>query len=80
MSFVNKCTQQVSRTLKNRVGFSIGPPKEVIFRPDLSLQVSVLIIYWHCFQVSFARAQLVENRICRKKDPRLLSEKISGIC
>ena len=36
--------------------------REVIFRPDLSLQVRNLIIYWHCFQVSFARAQLVKKR------------------
>ena len=31
------------------------------FRPDLSLQVIVFIIYWHCFQVSFARAQLAKK-------------------
>ena len=27
----------------------------------LSLQVSVLVIHWHCFQVSYARAQLAEK-------------------
>ena len=39
----------------------MGLPKEVIFRPDFSLQVIVFIIHWHCFQVSFARAQLAKK-------------------
>ena len=44
-----------------REGFQIGPQKEVIFPPDLSLQVIVFIIQGHCFQVSFARAQLAKQ-------------------
>ena len=33
----------------------------LIDSPILCLQVSVLIIHWHCFQVSFARAQLAKD-------------------
>ena len=31
------------------------------FISKLCLQVSVLIIHWHCFQVSYARAQLAKD-------------------
>ena len=62
-SIVYKYTLQVSRTLKTEKAFKQGlkynrfPPK-ILF-----LQVSVLIIHWHCFQVSYARAHLAVKKI-----------------
>ena len=32
-----------------------------ISSPDLCLQLSVLIIHWHCFKVSYARAHLAKR-------------------
>ena len=44
------------------------------FSPQiLSLKLSVLIIHWHCFQVSNTGAQLAKKN-CIKKNARLLSE------
>ena len=34
----------------------------------MCLQVSVLIIYWHCFQVSYARAQLAKDINLHQKE------------
>ena len=34
----------------------------------LCLQVSVLIIHWHCFQVSYARAQLAKDITLHQKE------------
>ena len=42
----------------------MGLQMSQIFPQILCLQVSVLIILWHCFQVSYARAQLVKQRNC----------------
>ena len=51
------------------------------FSPQiLCLQVSVLIIHWHCFQVSNARAQLAKKINLHQRNSQLLSEEISGIC
>ena len=48
---VNLHILQVSRTFKTS--------KAIKFCPQiLCLQVSVLVIHWHCFQVSYASAQL----------------------
>ena len=57
-SIVNKYTLQVSRTLKTRKAFKQGLKYDQFFPQILCLQVSVLVIHWHCFQVSYARPHL----------------------
>ena len=60
-SIVKKYSLKVSRTLKTGKAFKQGL-KHNQFPPQiLCLQVSVLIIHWHCFQVSYARAQLAKD-------------------
>ena len=48
------------------------PPPKI-----LCLQLSVLIIHWHCFQVSYASDNLSKKLICIQKHSPLLSEEIS---
>ena len=49
-SIVNKYTLQVSRTLKTRKAFKQGLKYDQ-FSPQIScLQLSVLIIHWHCLK------------------------------
>ena len=58
-SIVNKNTLQVSRILKTGKAFKQGLKYNQFSHQInfLCLQVSVLIIHWHCFQVSYACAQ-----------------------
>ena len=60
-SIVNKYTLQVSRTLKTGKAFKWGLKYDQFFPQILCLQVNVLIIHWHCFQVSNARAHLAKR-------------------
>ena len=56
----------------------MGLQMSQIFLPDFVLQVNVLIIPWHCFQASYARAQLLQKLICIQKVPWLLSGHVEG--
>ena len=60
-SIANKYTQQVSRTLKTEKAFKKGLKYNQFSPQVLCLQVSVLIIHWHCFQVSYARAHVAKS-------------------
>ena len=60
-SIVNKYTLQVSRTLKTGKAFKQGLKYDQFFPKIFCLQVSVLIIHWHCFQVSYARGHLAKR-------------------
>ena len=60
-SISNKYTPQVSRTLKTEKAFKYGLKHGQFFHQIFCLQVSVLIIHWHCFQVSYARAHLAKR-------------------
>ena len=60
-SIVNKYTLQASRTLKTEKTFKQGLKYNQFFPQFLCLQVSVLIIHWHCFQESNARAHLAKK-------------------
>ena len=60
-SIVKKYSLQVSRTLKTGKAFKQGLKQNQFSPQILCLQVSVLIIHWHCFQVSYARAQLAKD-------------------
>ena len=80
-SIANKYTLQVSRTLETGKAFKYGLRYNQFFPQILCLQVSILIIQWHCFQVSYARTHLAKrDKFASKKTFRLLSEEISGIC
>ena len=61
-SIVNKYTLQDSRTLKTGKAYKQGLKCDQFFPQILCLQVRVLIIHWHCFQVSYARAHLAKNK------------------
>ena len=56
-SIANKYTLQVSRTLKSGKAFKQDLKYNQFLPQILGLQVNVLIIHWHCFQVLYARAQ-----------------------
>ena len=60
-SIVNKYTLQVSRTLKTGKALKKDLKYDQFFPQILCLQASVLIIYWHCFQVSYAHAHLAKS-------------------
>ena len=60
-SIVYKYTLQVLRTLKTEKAFKQGLKYNQFPPQILCLQVSVLIIHWHCFQVSYARAHLAKR-------------------
>ena len=67
-SIVNKYTLQASRTLKTGKTFKQGLKYDQFFPQILCLQVSVLIIHWHCFQESYARAHLAKiNKFASKR-------------
>ena len=67
-SIANKYTLQVSRTLKTEKAFKWGLKYNQFSPHVLCLQVSVLIIPWHCFQVLYARAHLAEgNKFASKR-------------
>ena len=67
-SIANKYTRQVSRTLKTEKAFKWGLKYNQFSPHVLCLQVSVLIIPWHCFQVLYARAHLAEgNKFASKR-------------
>ena len=72
-SIVNKYTLQVSRTLKTGKAFKYVVKYNQFFSQILCLKLSVLIIHWHCFQVSNVGAQLAKKNL-HKKNARLLSE------
>ena len=43
-------------------------PLKTVYKKRGELQVSVLIIHWHCFQVSYARAHLAKrNKFASKR-------------
>ena len=65
-SIVNKYTQQVSRTLKTGKAFKQGLKYNQSFPQILYLQVSVHIIHWHCFQVSYARAHKIKYLLTKR--------------
>ena len=67
-SIVNKYTLQASRTLKTGKTFKQGPKYDQFFPQILCLQVSVLIIHWHCFQESYARAHLAKKKKLHQKE------------
>ena len=67
-SIVNKYTLQVSRTLKTGKAFKWGLKYNQFSPQILCLQVSVLIIHWHCFQVSYARARLQKELNLHQKE------------
>ena len=60
-SIVYKYTLQVLRTLKTEKAFKQRLEYNQFSPQILCLQVSVLIIHWHCFQVSYARAHLAKR-------------------
>ena len=67
-SIANKYTLQVSRTLKTEKAFKWGLKYNQFSPHVLCLQVNVLIIPWHCFQVLYARAHLAEgNKFASKR-------------
>ena len=49
------------RTLKTRKVIKWGFKCHKFFQKILCLQVSVLIIHWHCFQVSYTLAQIKQK-------------------
>ena len=57
---VNLHILKVSRTLKTRKAMGLQMSQN-FFPQILCFQVSVLIIHWHCFQVSYSRAQLQQK-------------------
>ena len=66
-SIVKKYSLKVSRTLKTGKAFKQGL-KHNQFPPQiLCLQASVLIIHWHCFQVSYTRANLAKRQNLHQK-------------
>ena len=68
-SIANKCTLQVSRTLETGKAFKYGLRYNQFFPQILCLQVSILIIQWHCFQVSYARTHLPKrDKFASKKN------------
>ena len=67
-SIVKKYSLQVSRTLKTGKVFKQGLKHNQFSPQILCLQVSVLIIHWHCFQVSYARAQLAKDINLHQKE------------
>ena len=74
-SIVNSYTLQVSRTLKTGKAFKQGLKYNQFFPQILRLQVSVLIIHWHCFQVSYARVQLANILNLHKTGPSVAFQK-----
>ena len=60
-SIANKYTLQVSRTLETGKAFKCGLRYNQFFPQILCLQVSILIIQWHCFQVSYASTHLAKK-------------------
>ena len=72
-SIINKYTLQVSRTLKTGKAFKWGLKYNQFSPQILCLQVSVNIIHWHCFQVSYARANLAKRENLHRKGPSVLS-------
>ena len=66
-SIVHKYTLQVLRTLKTEKAFKQGLKYNQFFPHILCLQVSVLIIHWHCFQVLYARAHLAKRQNLHQK-------------
>ena len=69
-SIVNKYTLQVLRTLKTRRAFKQDLKYDQFVPQILCLQVSVLVIHWHWFQVSNARAHLAKrNKFASKRIP-----------
>ena len=75
-SIVNKYTLQVLRTLKTRRAFKQDLKYDQFVPQILCLQVSVLVIHWHCFQVSNARAHLAKrNKFASKRIPDYFRKK-----
>ena len=67
-SIVHKYTLQVfKRTLKAEKAFKQGLRYNQFFPHILCLQVSVLIIHWHCFQVLYARSHLAKRQNLHQK-------------
>ena len=67
-SIVKKYSLQVLRTLKTGKAFKQGVKHNQFSPQILCLQVSVLIIHCHCFQASYARAQLAKDINLHKKE------------
>ena len=61
-SIVKKDSLQVTRTLKTGKAFKQGLKHNQFLTQILCLQVSGLIIHWHCFHVSYAPAQLAKKK------------------
>ena len=72
-SIANKYTLQVSITLKSGKAFKQGLKYNKFLPQMLCLQVSALIIHWHCFQVSYARAHLAKRQNLHQKGPSVKS-------
>ena len=81
-SIVNKYTLQVSRTLKTGKAFKKGLkynqfPPDVVFTSERPHYYSLALFSSFICTCTTSKTK---NRICIKKDPRSLSEKISGTC
>ena len=72
-SIVKKYSLQVLRTLKTGKAFKQGLKYSQFSPQILCLQASVLIIHWHCFQVSYTRAHLAKRQNLHQKGPSVKS-------
>ena len=72
-SIVKKYSLQVSITLKTGKAFEQGLKYSQFSPQILCLHASVLIIHWHCFQVSYTRAHLAKRQNLHQKGPSVKS-------